>query len=134
MRRPGFKTFLTKCTACPGFSPRHRLLAQFFRLLSSTARSFFLLFGTGNTPAQRLSPLGPLGTSCRSTPRIILAFTFRRKYFRHSSGAALVCMLLPPPPADGGAAYVELLHTLTDGLPPTVLCKSGGDPVMTFEI
>ena len=53
---------------------------------------------------------------------------------RHSSGAALVCMLLPPPPADGGAAYVELLHTLTDGLPPTVLCKSGGDPVMTFEI
>ena len=53
---------------------------------------------------------------------------------RHSAGAALVCMLLPPPPADGGAAYVELLHTLTDGLPPTVLCKSGGDPVMTFEI
>ena len=50
------------------------------------------------------------------------------------AGAALVCMLLPPPPADGGAAYVELLHTLTDGLPPTVLCKSGGDPVMTFEI
>ena len=53
---------------------------------------------------------------------------------RQTDRAALVCMLLPPPPADGGAAYVELLHTLTDGLPPTVLCKSGGDPVMTFEI
>ena len=27
-----------------------------------------------------------------------------------------------------------LLVVLTAGLPPTILCKSGGDPVMTFEI
>ena len=57
----------------------------------------------------------------------------------HSSHARLVCMVLPPlPPAGGGAgeatAYVELLHALTAGLPPTLLTASNGTPVITTDI
>ena len=56
----------------------------------------------------------------------------------HSSHARLVCMVLPPLPAGGGAgeatAYVELLHALTAGLPPTLLTASNGTPVITTDI
>ena len=62
----------------------------------------------------------------------------------HSADASLVVMLLPTAslgestrvgdfrPASVG--FVDSLHDLTAGLPTTILCKSGGDAVVTTEI
>ena len=57
----------------------------------------------------------------------------------HSADAALVLMVLPaadeqPPHHNGGDGYLEALRCLTAGLPPTVLCQSGGDAIITTEI
>ena len=55
----------------------------------------------------------------------------------HSADASLVCIALPPPPrtaAGAGARYLEALQVLTADLPPTLLCKSNGNPVVTAEI
>ena len=60
-----------------------------------------------------------------------------------SADAALVVMPLPTPEAcvaaelteaSPAAGYVDALHALTAGLPPTLLCRSGGEPVVTTEI
>jgi len=50
----------------------------------------------------------------------------------HSSDAALVLAPLPAPAAT--SSCVDVLSALTAGLPPTVLCKSGGEAVVTTEI
>ena len=51
----------------------------------------------------------------------------------------MVLLVLPPPPPDeadldGDWSYVRALHALTAFLPPTLLAKSGGDPVITTDI
>ena len=53
------------------------------------------------------------------------------------SGAVEELPVLPSPEAiagGGSVGYMAALRQLTAGLPPTVLCKSGGESVVTSEI
>ena len=86
-------------------------------------------------PPERFGEWGWLAS--RGAPEAVRAVNAAIR--AHSSHARLVCMVLPPlPPAGGGAgeatAYVELLHALTAGLPPTLLTASNGTPVITTDI
>ena len=86
-------------------------------------------------PPERLGEWGWLAS--RGAPAAVLAVNAAIR--AHSSRARLVCMVLPPLPLAGGGAgeaiaYVELLHALTAGLPPTLLTASNGTPVITTEI
>ena len=86
-------------------------------------------------PPERLGEWGWLAS--RGAPAAVRAVNAAIR--AHSSHARLVCMVLPPLPLAGGGAgeaiaYVELLHALTAGLPPTLLTASNGTPVITTEI
>ena len=50
----------------------------------------------------------------------------------YSRDAAMV--LMPLPRSEDGLCSASSMHTLVANLPPTVLCASGGDPVVTTEI
>ena len=86
-------------------------------------------------PPERFGEWGWLAS--RGAPAAVRAVNAEIR--AHSSHARLVSMVLPPlPPAGGGVgeatAYVELLHALTAGLPPTLLTASNGTSVITTDI
>ena len=56
-----------------------------------------------------------------------------RELTKHSADAALVLLALPEL-APGDAEAVRALRALVQGLPPTLLCKSGGEPVVATDI